>query len=510
MSSDPDACVPKIVTDFVFDLYDSVTLSQIAEDQQRLYGSDLGELHDRYFDKQPWPSPQSIAGDCNGHPLFLAVYRELTHRQWHAVSRPTIRDRLEGWQVYRELFEEVLEADEPFFLLPEWCFDICNEFIYQFQGYCQVRSAVYASAKKHGLLHADGTLNPSAHTSGSGGPSVHLMENLSVLQNSADAWDVEIVYQYLSKLTAKGFAEGAAPTSTYLAIFSAIARSRLECLLGDYMGSLQALSPLIEHGSLKIPKDEGALVEQVWHGVYGARLSVAYHAGVSFLMLRRYRDAIGAMADLAAEMQRGFRSGLLRRVPGSEQFSKQYERMLGLLAILTQVCPSSSQLMEESLLRVIREKYGARMEASSSWEEFFMSPKFISTDPNHGVYRQQVQLFLKEMKNGARSRTLRSYLRLYTSLPVDKLASFHDQSPSDFLPLLCGYKMWMRQREREEGSDYAGGALKTALDIHYYVDGSTVFVDEAEKPRRFEHYFASGIAQNAEISKQAAAIDTAV
>ena len=44
MSGDPDACVPQALTDFVFDLYDSVTLSQLTEEQTRLYGSVFRDL----------------------------------------------------------------------------------------------------------------------------------------------------------------------------------------------------------------------------------------------------------------------------------------------------------------------------------------------------------------------------------------------------------------------------------------------------------------------------------
>lgn len=44
MAADSDSCVPQVVTDFVFDLSDSVTLSQITEEQVKLYGSTFREL----------------------------------------------------------------------------------------------------------------------------------------------------------------------------------------------------------------------------------------------------------------------------------------------------------------------------------------------------------------------------------------------------------------------------------------------------------------------------------
>ena len=44
MASDADSCVPQLVTDFVFDLNDSVTLSQITEEQTKLYNTTFRDL----------------------------------------------------------------------------------------------------------------------------------------------------------------------------------------------------------------------------------------------------------------------------------------------------------------------------------------------------------------------------------------------------------------------------------------------------------------------------------
>jgi hypothetical protein len=43
-NNDADTCVPTQVTDFIFDLSDSVTLSQIAEEQIKLYNVTFREL----------------------------------------------------------------------------------------------------------------------------------------------------------------------------------------------------------------------------------------------------------------------------------------------------------------------------------------------------------------------------------------------------------------------------------------------------------------------------------
>ena len=285
--------------------------------------SHMYRISHQYFAASPWPSPQSIASECNGDPLFLAFYRELTHRHWHAVSRPTLRDRMEGWDVYRELFDELLETAESsegdntstqppkLFINPDWVFDILNEFVYQFQGFCQFRTTLYASANKHHLL-GTGEPNPKAPH--------HVVENVGVLKNVGDVWNVETVYHYLSRMVQIGTSSKVAPAYQYFGIFASVSLSRLECLLGDYTGCLQAMNPILETEWMvelpkpKLPTDDMTPYEpktfvEIANSVLLARISLAYHAGIALLMLQRYKDAIAMVSDICSYLQRGFKVG---------------------------------------------------------------------------------------------------------------------------------------------------------------------------------------------------------
>ena len=302
MASDADSCVPQALTDFVFDLYDSVTLSQIAEEQKKFYNVDFRDLSQKYFSNTPWPSPQTIASECNGNPLFLALYRELAHRHWHAVSRIGIRDRMEGWQVYRELFEEILQEQPNFYITPDWAFDILNEFVYQFQGFCQFRTSLYNSAIKFNMIEEGQSLGSAQLNNTANHPNI--VENINLL-TSADAWEVDQVFSYLHRLVQVGMTSDV-PVYQYLGLFSSVTLSRLECLLGDYSASLKALAPISEQMVVKKEDLERNAVEVI-QSVFLARLSLAYHAGISFMMLRRYKDAIRIWGDICAYVQRGFK-----------------------------------------------------------------------------------------------------------------------------------------------------------------------------------------------------------
>jgi translation initiation factor 3 subunit L len=198
-------------------------------------------------------------------------------------------------------------------------------------------------------------------------------------------------------------------------------------------------------------------------------------------------------------------TGQLRKLPGADQFNKNYDRMIALLAILTHICPPA-ELVEDSVLRAIREKHGSALSKIDAGEEgyedlfVFACPKFVSPS-NEDAYKLQVKQFMQELSSQHASRKMRSYMKLYTSINVSKLAAFNDMNEEEFLPRLLSYKHKMRQLEED-------GKMRSALDIHYYLVKDMIHVDEAEKPRRFENFFVSHIQQNGDIMKDVEAIST--
>lgn len=341
---------------------------------------------------------------------------------------------------------------------------------------------------------------------------------------SKDCWSVDTVMHYLHRLVAIGTnPKCTVPAYQYFGIFASVALSRLECLLTDYSASLEALAPVLENSSCKVVKhdQETKTFTQVIQGVFPARLSLIYHAGISFLMLRRYKDAATTVGDLCTYMQRGFKTGQLRSMPNVDQLYKNYDRMIALLAICTHLCPQTN-LLEESISKTIREKHGAQMSKEAFTELFvFCAPKFISpfipdfvtSGSIDNAYKQQIYLLEQELKDQPSFRTLRSYLKLYTSIPISKLVKFGNTEHT-----LASLKLKMSQYEstNTEVPSLKDATQKSALDIHYYaerVEGSEdeiVHVDEAEKQRRYENYFFGQATQSYDIRKTANAINTTV
>lgn len=556
VGDDPDSCIPAPLKDFVFDLHDSARRSQVASEQSAQYNGQFTDLSNKYFAQSAWPSPESIASECSNDPLFLAFYKELTHRHLHSVTRISVQDRVNGWHVYRELFDLLLQEAESesetkqtqpsLYILPEWAFDILHEFVYQFQGFCQFRTQNAANK----IAQQEKENNNKGETPSKS--SSNLDNTMEILRSNQDAWAVESVLYYLNRLVALSSSNNLA--YRHLSIFSSVALSRLECLMGDYRGSLNAASHLL------LPNDdEEESTMSIVNEVFPAKLSLSYHAGISYLMLRRYKDAFRILEDICVLLQRGFKTGMLRKLHAShdqqsgkqqgsfDQFVKLFDRMICLLAILTHICPISQKKMDDGIKKQIRDKHANQLskieQGEEGYEELFMyaCPKFISPacpdyegileQKDTGIavqaqgpqdaYRLQIKQFMLEMTQQQSLRKLRSYMKLYTSIEIGKLAAFNDTVEDDFLARLVSFKHKMNQLEanstsstddEENNNTDAAEAecMGSALDIHYHINKNMVHVDEAEKLRRFETYFLKGIKINQEVLKDVSTIETAV
>lgn len=137
----------------------------------------------------------------------------------------------------------------------------------------------------------------------------HVQDAIDTLSQNRDAWAVETVLFYLHRLVAVGTkSNNVSATWRFLAYFSSVTLSRLECLLGDYRASVAALDVIYDtNAELVAVGEDMKSPEELVNGVFPARLSLTYHAGVSYLMLRRYKDSASVLGGICLFMQRGFK-----------------------------------------------------------------------------------------------------------------------------------------------------------------------------------------------------------
>lgn len=177
--------------------------------------------------------------------------------------------------------------------------------------------------------------------------------------------------------------------------------------------------------------------------------------------------------------------------------------MYALIAICVALCPVR---LDDTIHASLREKYGdqfTRMqrggpEALPIFEELFMSacPKFISPNPpdfdnpesNVEPSQHHLQVFMYDVKNTIFTPILKSYLKLYTTMDLNKLASFVETDSETLRKQLVVYKQKNRQVRWIEGSLLEGELIHTS-DLDFALQGDIVHVSEAKVGRRLVDWY---------------------
>ena len=180
---------------------------------------------------------------------------------------PTLEQRCESWDNYCNLFGVILHGNVNMQLPNLWLWEMVDEFIYQFQSFCQYRGKL----------------------------SVKTKEELALLKDCDQVWNVVGVLNYLQALVDKsdicavlekeragldnfsekeGYDYNSSNVLRTLGYFSLIGLHRIHVLLGDYTTALKVLDP--------IDLDKPGIFTKV----AGASVSTAYHVGFSYFMCK--------------------------------------------------------------------------------------------------------------------------------------------------------------------------------------------------------------------------------
>lgn len=202
--------------------------------------------------------------------------------------------------------------------------------------------------------------------------------------------------------------------------------------------------------------------------------------------------------------------------------------MYALLAICLSLSPTK---VDESIASAMRDKYGEQYgkmvrggePSLAAYEELFTyaSPKYLSlssppydqpdllpkytpaSSPSENPSAHHLSLFLADIKSQLAAPTLRSFLRLYTTLGADKLAGLMGQDEEEVVESLMVLKGAMKSVRRTEGE---GGLLEGREvllgDLDFALDNVRVlphFCDVVIEPvADAEELFAQNIVEIAE------------
>lgn len=205
-------------------------------------------------------------------------------------------------------------------------------------------------------------------------------------------------------------------------------------------------------------------------------ITTCYYVGFAYLMMRRYEDAIKVFVDALIYIQR---TRTMLQAPTrsllNDMITKQNEQIFYLLAIALNFYPMR---IDDSINSYLKEKYAERLiklqrgYLSNLWllidkrskfvcfksdkDELvnmfhYACPKFLSPVPPNfeGVtdqylmepYNQQLKVFMDEVQQQLLISDIRSFLKLYTTLPISKLASFINKTPQELKAILLCFKV---------------------------------------------------------------------
>ncbi|RWS10460.1 eukaryotic translation initiation factor 3 subunit L-like isoform X1 [Dinothrombium tinctorium] len=487
--------MPDMVHDFLLYLYKAVTERNIFE-IQNLYESTYAQLTDTYFKSKPWPDENevtAVVGTRENYDVFIIFYKELYFRHIYAKCQPTIEQRCDSYANYCSLFNLLLNAKEPIAIeLPnQWLWDIIDEFIYQFQSFSLFR--MKASAGKlsdYEMAQLKDNLKVW---------NVHSV--LNVLHCLVDKSKInEQLREYNSGRDPDLVADEFGKQSLYkmLGYFSLIGLLRLHSLLGDYYQAIKVLENIDIH---RQPLQNLSIAR-----VLACQMTTFYYVGFAYMMMRRYADAIRTFCNILVYLQRTRQMYHQYRTFQMDMIEKQTDQMYVLLNICLVLHP---QRVDESVSSVLHEKYGDSMNKMQRLDiaEFenafrYACPKFLSpvavifeNDQNLAgrldPWKQQLQVFMDEVHQQKNIIEIRSFLKLYTTISVAKLADFMKMDEKTLKVHLLAYKHKMQNMvwTEEKGKSGLEGEFLSGSDVDFYIDKNMIHVADTKVARRYGDYF---------------------
>ncbi|EIN05492.1 eukaryotic translation initiation factor 3 subunit 6 [Punctularia strigosozonata HHB-11173 SS5] len=490
------ASIPDVVKRFIVHFHQAVLDNNLAE-ITAAYESGWNRLTEKFYAKTEWPEAEVIAPLVNDDQIFLILYRELYYRHVYSRLQPNIDDRFHSYENSCELFNYLLNSTTPVALqLPEqWLWDIIDEFIYQFQSFCVWRSKPKNKTEDELIMLSEGGQQVWSSYSVlnvlySLIQKSKINEHVAAVQEGKSAAEIaEIVGEYGSK-----------PLYKMLGYFSLIGLLRVHTLLGDFTLAL------------KILDDIELTQKSPFTRVTACHVTTYYYVGFCYIMLRRYPDAIRTFVSILNFNMR-MRQYHTRSYQ-YDQINKTADRMYALFAVCNALSPSR---LDDNIANIAKERYGeqfAKMsrgeEGLPAFEELFLyaCPKFISAnppayedpdalqayvdDPPPEPAQRHLASFLADVKVQATVPTLRSFLKLYTSIDARKLSSFLDTDEEEMVQQMMVLKQASRSVSKV-GNAVDGGLMDgetiSTSDLDFVIDDNMVHIVESTVGRRYAGWF---------------------
>jgi translation initiation factor 3 subunit L len=453
------------------------------EELQNLYEKEFMVLTDRFYKASKWPTPDSVATCVEGDRNSLVLYKDLYYR--HIYNKldgaVTVDDRFNSFHNYINFFNTLLglTTSAPELALPAvWLWDIIDEFIYQFRTFHTMR--------------------------GSHRKSDNNSDEVQFLKDHPHVWSAQTVIQYLHALVNKANKGGqvVAPFFKWCAEFALIGLCRVNVLLGDYYGALQALDTL--------PLDMSKRPYYDCQGLLACHTTLHYYMSFAYVMLNRFGDAITTITDAIIYINRN--KQFLPRSYQEAIITKKTGCMLNLLAIAVSVTPQSldesvkdmmvAQISEANLSCMVSNEHSIAMQAFEQAFEHacptFINPAIPDFDSIAHIEDEaravQVRVFLSEIKERISLAALTKTLELCNTVSVKKLTVLAKKdSNEELISDLLSFKIKNKQLKHKDAKPPLTGVWSHASPVNFFFKNDVVTVSESVEQDRYGEYFMSQI-----------------
>ncbi|KAL1891915.1 hypothetical protein Cpir12675_004774 [Ceratocystis pirilliformis] len=407
------------------------------------------------------------------------------------VSAP-LDVKFQSYDSYCSLFHFILNSDGPVDVeAPSyyWAWDAIDEFIYQFNSFSSYRMRIARQGNNEEEIQI---LRANPNTWG-----CYSVLNVlySLVQRSQMTEQLAAQRRGEDPLTVAG-EYGSRNLYQRLGYFSIIGLLRVHCLLGDFSLALKTLD------DIELNK------KAMFSRVMAAHYTTYYYVGFSYMMMHRYADAIRMFSHILVFFQRTSR---MQKGSQQDSIAKKNDQMYALIALCVSFHPTR---LDDSIHTPIREKYGDQLlklqrggpESLPIFEELFRAscPKFVSPvvpdfdNPaaNIDPIEHHLAVFMDEVKTNMWNPTVRSYLRLYTTMDLPKLAGFLEVKPDELRSwLLVNKQRTKQQRWNESLHGLLEGETVNVSDIDYAIQGELIHISEAKVGRKLVDWYLRNLSR---------------
>ncbi|KAK0711383.1 RNA polymerase I-associated factor PAF67 [Lasiosphaeris hirsuta] len=400
--------------------------------------------------------------------------------------------KFSSYDQYCSLFHFILNSEGPVDLEPPsyyWAWDVIDEFIYQFNSFSSYRSRL----ARQGSEEKSQEIQMLRENPNTWGCYSVLNVLYSLIQRSQIQEQLAAMKRNEDPMAVAGD-YGSKNLYRMLGYFSIIGLLRVHCLLGDFSLALKTLD------AIELNK------KAMFARVMAAHFTTYYYVGFSYMMMRRYGDAIRMFSHILVYVSR---TKNFQKSAQYDSITKKNEQMYALIAICVAFHPTR---LDDTIHTALREKYGDQLlklqkggpDSLPIFEELFKTacPKFISPvppnfdDPESNVdpIEHHLSIFMDEVKTNMFSPTVKSYLRLYTTMDLKKLAGFLDVEPEELRSWLLVNKQRTKQL-RWNDQTLLEGELVNVSDLDYAMSGDLIHISEAKVGRKLVDWYLRNLSR---------------